>query len=133
MAYVQWATQVAPRVQPNSKANVADAPMQAMTVIPIRARKVIHIWQPLPAECHAGRNQDGLDFLLGQFQDERSLGFLGNCRLSLDNMYVNMSYEITHVIPTRGNHAHLVVRPAEGRQWQVHNRNQPGCVRRGGG
>src|SRR5262249_40304013 len=54
-----------------------------------KARKVIHIWQPLPVECHAGRNQDGLDFLLGQFQDERSLGFLGNCRLSLDNIYMS--------------------------------------------
>src|SRR5215831_16166103 len=108
MAYVQWATQVAPRVQPNSKANVADAPMQAMTVIPIRARKVIHIWQPLPAECHAGRNQDGLDFLLGQFQDERSLGFLGNCRLSIDKKYVNVSYRSTHVIHCGGseNYAH---------------------------
>jgi len=39
-----------------------------------------------------------LDFLLGQFQYERSLAFLGNCRLSLDKKYVNVSYEITHVI-----------------------------------
>src|SRR5262245_55007524 len=52
-AYVQWAAQVAPRVQPNSNANVAEAPMQAMTAIPMRTRKVIHIWQLSPAECHA--------------------------------------------------------------------------------
>src|SRR5262249_16671796 len=62
MAYVQWATQVAPRVQPNSKANVADAQVHAMTAIPIRARKVIHIWQPLPAECQRRTNSGRFGF-----------------------------------------------------------------------
>src|SRR6516225_1209941 len=84
-AYVQWATQVAPRVQPNSKANVADAPMQAMTAIPIRARKPIHIWQPPPLRAAPGRNQDNLEILLGQFQEERPLAFQGNRRIPIDN------------------------------------------------